>query len=179
MIKVNLLPVKKKKKAKPIPAFLISTIVITAVVGLIMLYLVYFFSSRVSAREAQVNNNEKKIQELKEKIKAVEDYEKRNAAFKQKKEIIEQLSKNRAVPVKILDGASALLPAGVWINGMDFKGSDINLSCTGFTNTDVVNYINNLKTSNLFAEVYLLESVQDQIAGVSVYKFKVSFKVKT
>jgi type IV pilus assembly protein PilN len=182
MIKINLLPTKRKKKAKPIPTFLISTIAITVSVLLILLYLVYFFNSRVAQKQSDVKNKDKQIADLKEKIKAVEDYEKRNTVFQQRNEIIEQLSKNRAVPVKILDEISELLPVGVWINTMEVKSSDINLGCTAFTNTDVVNYVNNLKNSKLFTDVFLQESVQAGASagasGLTLYTFKLTFKVK-
>jgi type IV pilus assembly protein PilN len=178
MIKVNLLPVKKRKKAKPLPAFLVSTILITAITGAVLIYVIYIFNSTVSARRIQVAANEKKIAELKAKIKSVEDYEKRNADYKQRKEIIEQLSKNKTLPVKIVDEISALLPAGVWLNVMSINGHDISLSCTGFTNTDVVNYVNNLKSAKMFTDVYLQESVQGNISGFSVYGFRLTFKVK-
>ncbi len=178
MIKVNLLPVKKKKKSKPLPTFLISTVFVTLASVLILGYLVYFFSSRVSAKQAQVVQNEQKIQELKEKIKSVEDYENRKAVFQQRIGIIEQLSKNKTIPVKILNEVSALLPEGVWITSMDVTGMDISLGCTAYTNTDVVNYVNNLKNSNFFTDVYLQESVQAQITGMSAYNFRLTLKVK-
>ena len=178
MIKVNLLPVKKRKKHKPIPAFAISMIFITLAVGAILAYLVFFFSGRVSERQARVKSNESKIAELKQKIKDVEDYEKRNAVFQQRKEIIEKLGKNKSLPVKILDEVSALLPPGVWLSSMDVTGEIINLNCTAFTNTDVVNYVDKLKNSQLFTDVYLQESVQAQAGGFSLYNFKLTFKVK-
>jgi type IV pilus assembly protein PilN len=178
MIKVNLLPVKKKKKAKPLPKFLVIGILVTLVTVIILSYVYYFFSSRVEARELQVRENEKRIEELREKIKAVEDYESRNATYKQRKELIEQLSKNKTLPVKILNEISALLPTGVWIDAMTITGAGISLSCTGFTNTDVVNYVNNLKNANLFYDIYLQESVQTEISGFSTYKFRITFKVK-
>lgn len=178
MIKVNLLPVKKRKKAKPIPAFLIATIALTVLAAAIMFYVNYFFSSKVSARKAHVAENENKIKELEKKIKAVEDYEKRNEDFKKRRDIIEQLSKNKALPVKIIDEISNILPAGVWLNSMDIKGVDMSLGCTGFTNTDVVNFVNNLKNSRMFTDVYLQESVQTSISGFSAYNFRLTFKVK-
>ncbi|OGW23981.1 MAG: hypothetical protein A2X59_13560 [Nitrospirae bacterium GWC2_42_7] len=178
MIKINLLPTKRKKKAKPIPTFLLSTIAITVVVCVILAVLMQYFSSQVSEKQAEVSAKAKQIAELKEKIKAVEDYEKRNLIFKQRNEIIEQLSKNRAIPVKILNEVSELLPAGVWINSMAVSGSNINLACTAFTNTDVVNYVNNLKNSKLFADVFLQESVQAAGTGMTLYSFKLTFKVQ-
>jgi len=178
MIKVNLLPVKKRKKQKPIPAFLISTLFITLAAGAILAYIVFFFSGKVSERQAKVKNNGAKIEELKLKIKDVEDFEKRNAIFQQRKDIIETLGRYKSVPVKILDEISAQLPVGVWINSMDVKGDGVNLSCTAFTNSDVVVYVDNLKNSRLFSDIYLLESVQAKTKEISLYNFRVTFKVK-
>jgi len=178
MIKVNLLPVKKKKKKKPLPTFLISMVLITLLAGTILAYLIFVFSGRVSERQAKVKDNEAKIAELKRTNKDVEDYEKRNAVFQQRKEIIEKLGKNKSFPVKILDEVSALLPTGVWLISMDVKGDTINLSATAFTNTDVVNYVDNIKNSKLFSDVYLQESVQERASGVSLYNFRLTFKVQ-
>ena len=108
MIKVNLLPVKRKKKAKPLPSFLLATIAVTVAACLIMGYLVFFFTTRLSERKTTFAKNETKIAELKEKIKAVEDFEKRNKNFKERNDIIEQLSKNRSVPARLLDELSSL-----------------------------------------------------------------------
>ncbi|MBI5846446.1 MAG: PilN domain-containing protein [Nitrospirae bacterium] len=178
MIKVNLLSTKKKKKQKPVPAFLIYAVLLTLAVGAIFTYITYHFSSTVSAKEAKVKENEKTIAALKEKIKAVEDFEKLNKTFQQRKDIIEELGRNKSRPIKILDEISALLPAGVWLGNAEVKGLDVSLSCTAFTNTDVVNYVNNLKNSKLFTDVYLQESVQSKVATTTVYSFKLTFKVK-
>jgi type IV pilus assembly protein PilN len=178
MIKVNLISTKKKKKQKPVPAFLIYTVLLTLAIGAILLYITYHFNSTLSAKEAKVKENEKTIISLKEKIKAVEDFEKLNKTFQQRKDIIEELGRNKSRPVKILDEISALLPPGVWLASADVKGLDVSLSCIAFTNTDVVNYVNNLKNSKLVTDVYLQESVQSKAAATIVYSFKLTFKVK-
>jgi len=178
MIKVNLLPTKKKRKQKPVPAFLIYTVLLTLAVGAIFLYIAYHFNSAVSAKETKVRENEKTIAALKEKIKAVEDFEKLNKTFQQRKDIIEELGRNKSRPVKILDEISAVLPAGVWLTSADVTGIDVSLSCIAFSNTDVVNYVNNLKNSKLFTDIYLQESVQSKVATNTVYSFKLTFKVK-
>ena len=178
MIKINLLPVKKKKKAKPLPTFLIVAVGVVIVSIAVMFYLNYFFQSRLASRQAQVTENERKLEELANKIKAVDDYEKRNAEYRKRKDIIEQLGKNTAVPVRILDEISTLLPVGVWLTSMNITGDSINLKCSAFSNTDVVNFINNLKGSKILADVYLQESVQAQQGGFTIYNFGVTCKVK-
>ena len=43
MIKVNLIPEKRKRKPKPLPSFIITMIIVTVVAGIVMAYLAYFF----------------------------------------------------------------------------------------------------------------------------------------
>lgn len=179
MIKVNLLPVKRRKKAKPIPTFLVSAILITVVVGIIMAYIAYFFSSRLSDRQDQFAANERKIAELKERIKEVEDFERRNKIFEDRNAVIEKLSKNKSLPVKVLDELSSMLPIGIWYEKMDLKGNNIEIEGFGFKNDEIVTYVNNVKNSNLFEEVYLRESKRESKRdGPQLYKFKITFQVK-
>jgi type IV pilus assembly protein PilN len=177
MIKINLLPVKKKKKAKQLPGFVVSMVLLLLGAAVISAYLVYFFNGRVSARKETIAKNDAKIEELSKKIKAVENYEKLNATYQKNKEIIEQLGKNKTLPVKVLDEVSALLPVGVWLTTLDVKGTNIDLSGMGFTNSDVVNYVDNLKKSSFFTDVYLKESRQQPSEGYSAYMFSLSCKV--
>ena len=178
MIKVNLFPGKKKKRAKPLPTLLIAMIFVTLGTLIVMAYLTFFFSSRLSARKDQFAANEQKIAELKAKIKAVEDFEQRNKTFKQRNEIIEQLSKNKSLPVKILDEISTLLPTGIWLQTMTVSGEGINLEGSGFTNPEIVAFVDNIKNSKLFTEVYLQESVSKEMEKIPLYTFKLIFKLK-
>jgi type IV pilus assembly protein PilN len=178
MIKVNLIPVKRKKKAKPLPSFLISVILATVATALIMAYLAFFFSSRLDARKATVANNERRIAELKEQIKAVEDFERRNQDFQKRNEVIEQLSKNKGLPVSVLNEINQLIPKGIWLKDMKMSAAGIDIEGLGFTNTDIVAYVDNLKKSSLFTEVYLIESKSIEIEKIPLYAFKLNFKIK-
>jgi type IV pilus assembly protein PilN len=178
MIKVNLLPVKRKKKAKPLPTFLIATILLTVVVCLVMAYLAFFYSSRLTDRKNLFAANEKKMAELKQKIKAVDDFEKRNKMFKERTEIIEQLSKNKSVPVKVMDEINVLIPSGIWIQGMTVAGDTVSMDGYGFSNSEIVAYVDNLKASKIFTEVFLQESRSTEIQKIPLYLFRLTFKVK-
>src|SRR4030067_488213 len=94
MIKVNLLPAKRKKKHKPIPSFIVTMVIIVLVTIIVMANLAFFFNSRLSKKETLFKTNEGKIVELKQKIKEVENFEQLNKTIAQKKSIIEQLKKN-------------------------------------------------------------------------------------
>ncbi len=178
MIKVNLIPTKRGKKTKPVPPFVVTMMVVTIVVSVVMAYLVFFFNSRLSMKKTQLAANEKKIVELKEKIKAVENFEQLNKAFQQRNDIIEQLSKNKSVPVKLLDEISNLLPNGIWLQTTTVSGESINIDGYGFTNSDIVSYVDNVKNSKMFSDVYLQESKSTTIENIPLYMFKLTFKIK-
>ncbi len=180
MIKVNLLPFKRKKKQKPLPAFLIASVLITVIICVIMAYLAFFYSTRLSDKKSQVAANEGKIAELKDQIKAVNNFEERNKMFKDRNDVIEQLGKNKSVPVKILSEVASLIPKGIWLQNMSVTGtSNISMDGYGFTNSEIVTYVENLKASPLFTEVYLQESISMEKEKISVYMFKLTCKTKT
>ncbi len=161
------------------PSFVVAAVFVTIAAAAVLAYVIYSLNSQATVKKTLVADNDKKITALKEKIKAVADYEKRNAEYKKRKDLVEQLSKNRTLPVKVLDEISSLLPAGVWLKSLRITGNSVSLSAIGFTNTDVVNYVNNCKNSTMFTDVYLGESVQTSISGFSAYSFTLTFKVKT
>jgi type IV pilus assembly protein PilN len=180
MIKVNLLPIKRKKKQKPLPAFLIATVIVTFIICIVMAYLAFFFGTKLSEKKNRFAANERKIAELKEQIKAVDEFEQRNKMFKDRNDVIEQLGKNKSVPVRILSEIASLIPKGIWLHSMSVIGTNnISMDGYGFTNSEIVAYVENLKASPLFTEVYLQESKSMEMAKISVYMFKLTCKTKT
>ena len=179
MIRVNLLAVKRKKKAKPLPAFVISATLVTVVTICVLAYLVFYFNSKLEAAKGTVERNKKRIEELKGKIKEVENFEKLNKTIDERNKIIEQLRKNQNMPVMILDELSGTLPNGTWLYALAVSDVGGSLEGFAFTNEDVVAYVENLKGSKLLTDVYLQESKQTEIEKIPVYQFKLTFKVRT
>ena len=178
MIKVNLLPVKRKKKHKPIPSFIVTMVIIVLVTIIVMANLAFFFNSRLSKKKALFKTNENKIVELKQKIKEVENFEQLNKTIEQRNGIIEQLRKNQNMPVRLLDEANNLLPSGIWLDKMAVSGENVSMEGYAFANSDIVTYIDNIKNSQIFTEVYLQESKSTTIENTLLYMFKLTFKIK-
>jgi len=178
MIKVNLLPIKRKKKHKPIPSFIVTMVIIVLVTIIVMANLAFFFNSRLSKKKALFKTNENKIVELKQKIKEVENFEQLNKTIEQRNGIIEQLRKNQNMPVRLLDEANNLLPSGIWLDKMAVSGENVSMEGYAFANSDIVTYIDNIKNSQIFTEVYLQESKSTTIENTLLYMFKLTFKIK-
>lgn len=177
MIRVNLLPVKRKKRAKPIPAFIISAILITALVLCALVYLFFYYNTSLQSTKDKFEANKQKIAELKNMIREVDNFEKLNKTIEERTKIIEQLRKNQNIPVMMLDEISRKLPKGVWVNSLTVSSNGGSLEGYAFTNSDVVAYVDNLKGSKLLTEIYLQESRQAEIEKIPLYQFKLTFKV--
>jgi type IV pilus assembly protein PilN len=177
MIKINLLPLKKKKKAKPVPSFLIAAVLLLTFFIIVALSYSYILKSKIGTLEAQKAENAKKLAALNEKIKEVQGFENLNKKFQQRKEIIEQLTKNQSLPVRVLDEMSKRLVEGVWLRSMAISRNGISIDGVGFTNADIVNFVQTLKGSEIFKDVVLLETRQEKVEGEEVYLFKLTLKV--
>ena len=85
---------------------------------------------------------------------------------------------NQAGPVRLLDVISSLLPKGVGLTALSQKGEDVDIEGTAFTNNELVGFIDRLKASSLFNEVFLVVSEQGKLEGVEIYKYKLQLKFK-
>ncbi|MGW8179722.1 MAG: PilN domain-containing protein, partial [bacterium] len=54
----------------------------------------------------------------------------------------------------------------------------VSLKGFAFTNSNVVEFVNNLKRSSLFTDVYLEESKETNVEKIDVYEFKLRFMVR-
>ncbi len=184
MIRINLLAVKRKKKARAILLEVIFAALLTLFALAVGGYLFYFLNNKIDVLTLQKKDNAKRIALLRKKVNELENYESLIKQIEQKQKVLEQLSKNQSVPVKVIDEISRLLPDSVWLSSVKIKGSNIHISGSAFTNRDVVDYINNLKSADLFMDVYLEQSKNKSVPTgmgkekVSVYDFKLNMRVK-
>lgn len=178
MIKVNLLPLQRRKKPKPVPTFLITGVLLLTVSIILSLYVAYFFKTKITDLQARKTENAQKITRLNETVKEVKDFEALNKKFTERKDIIEQLTKNQSVPVRILDELSVRLTEGVWFNTMDISGGKIQISGVGFSNFDIVSFVQALKQSEFFKEVTLKGTTKTSVGGTDAYNFRITLQVQ-
>jgi type IV pilus assembly protein PilN len=144
----------------------------------IMIAITLFLNKKIATVQDDITLKEKKLTELKVKLKEVQNYEKNNEEVRRKTQIIEQLKKKQIVPLVLLDEVSQRLPKGVWLMKITDKGGRVSVEGYAYTNSDLVTYVQNLKQSRHFIDVTLVESRQANIDAYAVYKFKMTFKVK-
>ena len=180
MIKINLLPTKKKPPKKVIDlqqqlllAFLILVLVL---MGMAFFWkrqkdqIVGLQREKVSA-EARIQSQDKILNEVK-------DVEEQRQKVAEKIDVIEKLKKNQAGPVRLLDEISKALPMNVNLTSLVESDSNINIEGEAFTNDDVVRFVDNLKASPYLSGVTLLETSQIKRETLDIYKYKLQFAYK-
>ena len=196
MIRINLLQQKRRKKGKKTPPFILAGAALLLMAVIVTFYFDYFMKGKLSSLARQKAENQEKIEMLQSKISEVRNFEKLNDKFNKRKQIIEQLRQNQALPVKILDEISTRLTGGVWLAGLNIApaaaspagsvkkagqpaiSGNIQMNGFGYTNEDIVQFVQNLKDSPLFTDVYLVGTSQTTSGGVEVYSFSLTVKVK-
>lgn len=178
MIRINLLPAKRKKRIKGITYFFIALASITAAAILILVSITYFLKSDISKLKSRSEANKTKMATLAKKIEEAKRYEQLNKEIEQRSSIIEGLRRNQLLPAKLLNNVSITLPDGVWLISLSYKDSGVDIEGYGFTNFDIVSYVDNLKKTEGFEDVTLIESREAEVEKTRVYKFKIIFKVK-
>ncbi len=180
MIKINLLPTKRKptRKVTELQKQLILAVLIFGGVAAGMTFYYIALTQKISQRQQEKAVAKKKADDQENMLKEVKNVEAERKLVTDKIAIIDQLKKNQQGPVRLLDEVSRALPNGVNISSFVESGGNVSLAGDAFTNEDVVRFIDNLKHSPYFADVALQETSQAVAEGIEFYKYKLQFRYK-
>lgn len=133
----------------------------------------------IAARQTEKSDKEKQVAQLKEQVKQVSDFEQRKKMLEDKNRIIDQLEKSRMGPVKVMDHVSqSLEPLKLWLVRVGVTGQNIDIEGRALSNDDVVEFVNNLRRTDYFTDINLQESRAAVESQISVYQFKLGFRLK-
>lgn len=182
MIRINLLPgprakaVQKQQNLRTEVSVGLGVLVLT--LG-ICLYFSWSLDRDIESRQFEKQEKEKQLALLKDKVKQVQDFEARKKLLEDKNRIIEQLQLSRSGPVRILDYVSQSLdPLRLWLVRLNVKGQEVEVEGRAWTNDDVVEFVNNLRRTEYFTNIRLIETRSGMEGKLNVYQFRVNFLLK-
>ncbi|MFQ5587871.1 MAG: PilN domain-containing protein [Nitrospiria bacterium] len=180
MIKINLLGAqrtKKKKKKVTVESQLIWFGLFAVVLALGWYGGWRVFDQRVTYLKSVKADRTQELTTLKAQVKAVENFEANKKIVKDKIQVIQKLRKNQSVPVFLLNEISQRLPERVWLVSLTQRAGAVELTGKATTNSDIVDFTNNLKNTSSFENVQILESRQAKDGNVSIYSFRLQWDV--
>ena len=174
MIKINLLPTKRKppKKITELQQQMVLGALLLILSGIGFWYFWTQLNNRIETLQREKAAAEARIREQDNMLKEVKTVEEERKKVADKIGVIEQLKKNQGSLVRLLDELSKALPQGVNLKSLSEKNGQVDIDGTAFTNNDIVHFVDNLKASPFFTDVFLQESVQGVQEGIEIYTYK-------
>jgi type IV pilus assembly protein PilN len=165
MIRINLLPVRAKKKKEFGQQLLVLFAVLVAgtLIGNYLWYRAVDDSltrvnDQITATRAQITQLEKTIGEVKtitEDKKKLED----------KLKVLDTLKKGRTGPVKVLDELAVVIPQRVWIGDFDEKAGQASIKGFAVAYEDLSAFVQKMKASKYFSDVSIKKASQKTDSG--------------
>jgi type IV pilus assembly protein PilN len=177
MIRINLLPVREKKK-KESTRKMLSILVLALVLTAGVLYLFHLsLTSQIDKAEAQIKAYNEEIQRLKVSTKDVDKFKADKENLQRRLNYIYELQRAKLGPVRVLDDLVASLPSKLWLTSLREKGGKMEIRGVAFDNQDIANYMTNLEKSGVIRNVELVISQQLERRQLKLKEFTLTCQV--
>lgn len=119
---------------------------------------------------AQAKEEEQKLQAV---LRQFEAFEARKKQLEQRVKLIEDLRRDQAKAVHILDKVSTSVPDRLWLTDMKQTGDAIQMDGQTSTLTALADFIGNLENTGYFKRpVEIISSQEEKINGMELIKFQ-------
>lgn len=187
MIKINLVG-ERKRPVAPSPterAAGLETAALGnwALIGLIVLGVLvtlghlFILNGKLKAKEQEVAEAQKEVDELEPYIREVEEFKAKKVELERKVAVINQLKANQRGPVRVMDHVSRSVPELLWLNRMEVGPTTITVAGEAFNTNAVANFIENLDRVPEFQEPILRDTQQRGQIYTFVVAFNYSFQI--
>ncbi len=143
----------------------------TAVALCLAVFLYQMFRTTMLQRE--VSSLRAEIASIEGSAKEVAELQSTIASLKQKVTVIEDLSKKKVGPVRVMESLSASAPERLWVTEFKENGGNLTLTGMAIDNQTVADFMKALQGTQYFKDVELVEAAQAQQDKLALKKFAV------
>jgi len=178
MARINLLPWRAERRKLRQKEF-ISMLGLAAMLALLISFLiVMYYSGQI---EGQQNRNEYLRQEIvlvDQKIKEIEELDRKKANLLARKQVIEQLQASRSQMVHLFDELVRTIPEGVRLSSIKQNGQTLTLEGRAQSNARVSSYMRNLEASGWMTnpDLSIIETKGEDKGLPNMFSLKVTLK---
>jgi len=169
MIKINLLAAERKAVKKKLPFqagqnLTIMCAVILVVAGLLIGWRYWQLGVESARIDQDISNAQQETARLHSIIQQVQQFEQRRAQLQQRVALIEDLRKNQAGPVHMLDQISRALPSMLWLTNVKQSPdpNEVLIDGRATTLTSLSDFVANLEGSGYFKRSVEIVSTQTE-----------------
>jgi len=179
MIRINLLMARAGRRKmglrKEISIFVFVVVVLFLIIGLFQ----WVYVNQSKGLQDEIDDKKDKLEELRALKKQIGKYKANIKLLERKLDIITELKKNKAMPVRILDELTTNIPDKISLRSLKKQGATLELSGWALDDEVIANFMTNLQRSRYFrgVELVVTERFKPQGAEVNIKKFTVTSTV--
>jgi len=128
---------------------------------------------RTTMLQREVSSLRAEIASIEGGAKEVAQLQTTIASLKQKVTVIENLSKKKVGPVRVMESLSASAPERLWVTEFKENGGNLTLNGMAIDNQTVADFMKALQATQYFKDVELVEAAQAQQDKLALKKFSV------
>jgi type IV pilus assembly protein PilN len=177
MIRINLLPVRAKKK-KESTRRMFSVLFLS--IGLLIVLIVFFHLSQIreiSALDSQSAAYNEEIRRLRLDTKDVNKFKAEREDYQRRLNKIRELQRGKTGPVRVLDELAMALPGKLWLTSLKEKDGKMELKGIAMDNPTIAQFMTNLEKTGVIKNVELVVSQQLERKGLKLKEFTVTCQV--
>jgi type IV pilus assembly protein PilN len=177
MIRINLLPVKELKAEVVRRRELMIGGVSLALTGVLILGVYAYQWRQASSVEKELDELRNELQVLNIKAKDVAELQRKIKEFEGKNKVIDDINKKKSGPVRVMESLAVATPSALWLT--EFKEIGGNLTITGVAvdNQTIAEFLKALATHAYFNNTELVETTQNQQAGLPPRRFLIKSRL--
>ena len=188
MIRINLAPERSRRKRGmglglniSLPAFnlgwLFGIVYLAAALGVGG----YWWTLKLSENRlrTEIDAAKREIAVLKVQIGQENKVKDMAAELRKRIAIIEELSKNQARPIRLVDTFATAVPPDLWITFMEEKNAALKISGAAGSTVAVSTFMSNLRSSGKFKDVDIVISRQDLARATPQVTFEVTCRFES
>ena len=180
MARINLLPWREEKRRERQRHFL-STLLMTAILGVLIVFLVgAVFDQKIKHQQFRNELVKKEIRLLEVRIKRIDELERTRARLISRKQVIERLQASRSTTVELLDNLAKSIPVGVTLTTIRQQGPALNMAGSSQSNARVSAYLRELETNELFKnpQLVVVKSAPNPATATEPYDFNLRVNLR-
>jgi type IV pilus assembly protein PilN len=177
MIRINLLPVKElKAEVGRRRELTIGVICLGATLAVIAaVYVVQY--GRVSMLESELAALRTELTTLTAQAKGVTDLEAKIKEVKGKHQVIEEINRKKAGPVRVMQSLSVATPVALWLTQFKETGGNLTITGVAVDNQTIAEFLKSLGNHPYFQNTELVETTQTEQAGLPPRRFLIKSKL--
>ena len=177
MIRINLLPHREMRRRERQRAFLLASVAMVAVGGVIVVLVHGVLAARLEIQKGRNTFLESEIATLDKQIVEIRKLREQTQQLLARKRVVETLQANRSEVVELFDQIARQLPEGVYLRNVKQTGPIISITGFAQSNARVSTLMRNLDASPLLENAKLVEIKAATINNQRLNEFSMNVNI--